>query len=92
MVLTLFKGIAGMGYLYLVVYSTLCTAAPILMLNLSGLFLNAHEISILCAGRRRHGGRRPRAGSCPQQGMMQRGRGVHISIDRGGSNVRIVNC
>jgi len=47
MVLTLFKGIAGMGYLYLVVYSTLCTAAPILMLNLSGLFLNAHETSIL---------------------------------------------
>lgn len=47
MVLTLFKGIAGAGYLYLVVYSTLCTAAPILMLNLSGLFLKAHEISIL---------------------------------------------
>lgn len=47
MVLTLFKGIAGMGYLYLVVYSTLCTAAPILMLNLAGLFLKAHEISIL---------------------------------------------
>lgn len=47
MVLTLFKGIAGTGYLYLVVYSTLCTAAPILMLNLSGLFLKAHEISIL---------------------------------------------
>jgi drug/metabolite transporter (DMT)-like permease len=47
MVLTLFKKIVGMGYLYLVVYSTLCTAAPILMLNLSGLFLKAHEISIL---------------------------------------------
>lgn len=47
MVLTLFKGIAGIGYLYLVAYSTLCTAAPILMLNLSGLFLKAHEISIL---------------------------------------------
>lgn len=47
MILTLFKQIAGMGYLYLTVYSTLCTAAPILMLNLSGLFLKAHETSIL---------------------------------------------
>jgi drug/metabolite transporter (DMT)-like permease len=47
MVPTLFKKIAWTGYLYLVVYSTLCTAAPILMLNLSGLFLKAHETSIL---------------------------------------------
>jgi len=45
--LTLFKKIDVMGYLYLAVYSTLCTAAPILMLNLSGLFLKAHETSIL---------------------------------------------
>jgi drug/metabolite transporter (DMT)-like permease len=44
---TPFKGIGGMGYLYLAVYGTVCTAAPILMLNLSGLFLKAHEISIL---------------------------------------------
>jgi len=47
MILTLFKRITGIGYLYLTVYSTLCTAAPILMLNLSGLFLKAHETSIL---------------------------------------------
>jgi drug/metabolite transporter (DMT)-like permease len=47
MVRTLFKAIRGTGYAYLVAYSTLCTAAPILMLNLSRLFLKAHEISIL---------------------------------------------
>jgi drug/metabolite transporter (DMT)-like permease len=47
MPLTFFKGIAGVGYLHLVVYSVLCTAAPILMLNLSGLYLKAHEASIL---------------------------------------------
>jgi drug/metabolite transporter (DMT)-like permease len=47
MPLTLFKGIAGVGYLHLVVYSVLCTAAPILMLNLSSLYLKAHETSIL---------------------------------------------
>jgi len=47
MVLTLFKEIGGTGYLYLAAYSTLSTAAPILMLNLSGLYLRAHEISIL---------------------------------------------
>jgi drug/metabolite transporter (DMT)-like permease len=47
MVLTLFKGIALSGYVYLFVYSTLCTAAPILMLNLSSLYLSAHETSIL---------------------------------------------
>jgi drug/metabolite transporter (DMT)-like permease len=46
-VLTLFKGIALTGYAYLLVYSTLCTAAPILMLNLSSLYLKAHESSIL---------------------------------------------
>ena len=47
MPLTFFKGVAGVGYLHLVVYSVLCTAAPILMLNLSGLYLKAHEASIL---------------------------------------------
>jgi S-adenosylmethionine uptake transporter len=47
MVLTLFKGIAMAGYAYLLVYSTFCTAAPILMLNLSSLYLKAHETSIL---------------------------------------------
>ena len=47
MPLTFFKGIAGVGYLHLVMYSVLCTAAPILMLNLSGLYLKAHETSIL---------------------------------------------
>ncbi len=47
MILTLFKSISGAGYLYLILYSTVCTAAPILMLNLSGLYLQAHESSIL---------------------------------------------
>lgn len=47
MVFTLFKGIAWVGYAYLLVYSTLCTAAPILMPNLSSVYLNAHENSIL---------------------------------------------
>jgi drug/metabolite transporter, DME family len=47
MVSTLFKGIGATGYLYLLMYSTVCTAAPILMLNLSGLYLKAHEGSIL---------------------------------------------
>ena len=37
------KGIA----LVLAAYSSLCTAAPILLLKLSGLYLQAHEISIL---------------------------------------------
>ncbi len=52
--LTLFKKIAWKGYLYLVsgiwylvMYSTVCTAAPILTLNLSRLFLKAHETSVL---------------------------------------------
>jgi len=44
---TLFKGIEGSGYLYLVIYSTLCTAGPILLLNLAGLYLQAHETSLL---------------------------------------------
>jgi drug/metabolite transporter (DMT)-like permease len=47
MVRTLFRAIDGTGYLYLVVYSTLCTAGPILLLNLAGLFLPAHETSLL---------------------------------------------
>ncbi len=44
---TLFKGISAGGYLILAVYATLCTAAPILLLNLAGLFLKAHESSVL---------------------------------------------
>jgi drug/metabolite transporter (DMT)-like permease len=44
---TVFKGISWVGYAYLLVYSTLCTAAPILMLNLSSAYLTAHENSIL---------------------------------------------
>jgi drug/metabolite transporter (DMT)-like permease len=44
---TLFKGISASGYLILGVYATLCTAAPILLLNLAGLFLKAHESSVL---------------------------------------------
>jgi drug/metabolite transporter (DMT)-like permease len=47
MVMTLFKGIGATGYLYLLIYSTACTAAPILMLNLSALYLKAYESSIL---------------------------------------------
>lgn len=46
-VLTLFKPVLAPGYLYLSLYSTLCTAAPILMLNLAGLYLKAHEASLL---------------------------------------------
>ena len=44
---TLFKGIERSGYLYLVIYSTVCTAGPILLLNLAGLYLQAHETSLL---------------------------------------------
>jgi len=44
---TLFKGISAVGYLILAVYATACTAAPILLLNLAGLFLKAHESSVL---------------------------------------------
>jgi S-adenosylmethionine uptake transporter len=44
---TLLKGISGGGYLILALYATLCTAAPILLLNLAGLFLKAHESSVL---------------------------------------------
>ncbi len=47
MVLTLFRGITVAGYAYLLVYGTLCTAAPILMLNMSSLYLTAHEGSLL---------------------------------------------
>jgi drug/metabolite transporter (DMT)-like permease len=45
--LTLFKGIGATGYVALFAYSGLCTAAPILLLNLSGTYLAAHEASIL---------------------------------------------
>lgn len=47
MMLTLTKDVALTGYAYLFAYSTACTAAPILMLNLSSLYLRAHETSIL---------------------------------------------
>jgi drug/metabolite transporter (DMT)-like permease len=46
-VFTLLRGIPGVVYLYLGVFGILCTAAPILLLNLSGLFLKAHEIGIV---------------------------------------------
>ena len=46
-VFTWLRGISGVGYLYLGVFGVLCTAAPILLLNLSALFLKAHEISIV---------------------------------------------
>ena len=44
---TFFKGMSWVGYAYLLVYSTLCTVTPILMLNLSSACLTAHENSIL---------------------------------------------
>lgn len=47
MVPTLFRRVGLAAYAYLLVYGTLCTAAPILMLNLSGLYLRAHEASVL---------------------------------------------
>lgn len=47
MIPTLFKGLAWSGWLYLALYSTACTAAPILLLNLSILYLKAHEASLL---------------------------------------------
>jgi S-adenosylmethionine uptake transporter len=43
----LFKGISIGGYLILAAYAGLCTAAPILLLNLAGALLNAHESSLL---------------------------------------------
>ena len=43
----LFRGIPAAGYLILAVYATLSTAVPILLLNLAGLFLKAHESSVL---------------------------------------------
>jgi len=45
--LAFFKSIAPAGYLLLIAYATLSTAAPILLLNLSGLYLRAHESSVL---------------------------------------------
>ena len=44
---TLLKRVAWSGWLYLALYSTACTAAPILLLNLSTLYLTAHEASLL---------------------------------------------
>ena len=46
-VFTWLRGIPRVGYLYLGIFGVLCTAAPILLLNLSALFLKAHEISIV---------------------------------------------
>jgi drug/metabolite transporter (DMT)-like permease len=46
-VFTVVRGISWVSYLYLVVFGVLCTAAPILLLNLSALSLKAHEISIV---------------------------------------------
>jgi drug/metabolite transporter (DMT)-like permease len=45
--LAFFKSISISGYMLLSAYATLCTAAPILLLNLSGLYLKAHESSVL---------------------------------------------
>ena len=45
--LAFFKAIPINGYLILAAYAGLCTAAPILLLNLSGLYLKAHESSVL---------------------------------------------
>jgi drug/metabolite transporter (DMT)-like permease len=46
-VFTWVRGISGVGYLYLGVFGVLCTAAPILLINLSAFFLKAHEIGIV---------------------------------------------
>jgi DME family drug/metabolite transporter len=46
-VFTVVRGISGISYLYLGVFGVLCTAAPILLINLSALFLKAYEISIV---------------------------------------------
>ncbi len=47
MVHTFSQSIDGRGYVTLAIYGTLCTAGPILLLNLAGLFLQAHETSLL---------------------------------------------
>ncbi len=46
-IFTWHRGISGVGYVYLGVFGVLCTAAPILLINLSALPLKAHEISIV---------------------------------------------
>ena len=46
-VFTVFRGISGVSFVYLGVFGVLCTAAPILLINLSALFLKAHEIGIV---------------------------------------------
>jgi drug/metabolite transporter (DMT)-like permease len=46
-VFTVVRGISGVSFLYLGVFGVLCTAAPILLINLSALFLKAHEIGIV---------------------------------------------
>jgi len=46
-VFTVVRGISGVSFVYLGVFGVLCTAAPILLINLSALFLKAHEIGIV---------------------------------------------
>jgi drug/metabolite transporter (DMT)-like permease len=46
-VFTLFRGISTLNYVYLLVFGVFCTAVPLLLVNLSGLFLKAHEMSIV---------------------------------------------
>jgi len=46
-VFTLLRGISTMNYVYLLVFGVFCTSVPILLVNLSGLFLKAHEMSIV---------------------------------------------
>jgi len=44
---TLLRGIPTANYVYLLVFGVFCTTAPLLLVNLSGLFLKAHEMSIV---------------------------------------------
>jgi len=46
-VFTLFRGISTVNYFYLLVFGVFCTAVPLLLVNLSGNFLKAHEMSIV---------------------------------------------
>ena len=46
-VFTWWRGISGTNYLYLLVYGVFCTAAPMLLINVAGLFLKAHESSVV---------------------------------------------
>jgi S-adenosylmethionine uptake transporter len=46
-VFTLLRGISTENYVYLLVFGVFCTTVPLLLVNLSGLFLKAHEMSIV---------------------------------------------